>query len=57
MQIGSSVYWVYYPWSYVLMAVNGSDTQMQQQALMLAAGLGVLMYGVSALWLGKREVA
>lgn len=59
MQIGSSQYWVYYPWSYVLMAVNGTDTdtQMQQQALLLAAGLGVLLYGLAAVWLGKRDVA
>ena len=55
-QVGSSEYWVYYPWSYVLMAVNGNSAPMQQHALVLAVGLGLVLYGLSTVWLGRREV-
>jgi hypothetical protein len=54
-QIGSSSYWVYYPWSYSLMALNGSSAAMQQQALMLATGVGLALFAVTSLLLGRRE--
>ena len=57
VQLGSSEYWIYYPWSYILMAVNASAPEMQQQALLLAAGLGTVLFVLSGYWLGKREVA
>ena len=57
VQLGSSEYWIYYPWSYILMAVNGSAPEMQQQALLLAAGLGTVLFVMSSYWIGKREVA
>lgn len=57
VQLGSSEYWVYYPWSYILMSANGSSADMQQQALYLAAGLGSVLFAITSYWLGKREVA
>lgn len=55
-QIGSSSNWIWYPWSYALMAVNGTDAVKQQLALTLAAGAGVALFAASAWVLGRREV-
>lgn len=54
-QVGSSTYWVWYPWSYALMALNGSDAAKQSLALLLAAGVGAALFAVTALVLGGRE--
>ncbi len=54
-QIGSSEHWVWYPWSYALMAANGSDPAMQSQALMLAAAVGAGLFALTAYVLGGRE--
>ncbi|WP_426102718.1 ABC transporter permease [Massilia sp. TSP1-1-2] len=55
-QIGSSTYWVWYPWSYPIMAMLGSDPAKQQHAMMLAAVVGAALLAVSAILLGRREV-
>lgn len=55
-QIGSSTYWVWYPWSYPAMAMMGSHVDKQQHAMMLAAIVGVGLLAVSAVLLGRREV-
>ena len=55
-QIGSSSSWVYYPWAYSLMAINGSESANQEQALMLAAGVGTALFALTALVLGRRDV-
>lgn len=55
-QIGSSRSWMYYPWSYNLMAVNGADIARQQHALILAALTGAALFAVAAFVLGRREV-
>ena len=55
-QIGSSTYWVWYPWSYPAMAMMGSQVDKQQHAMMLAAIVGVALLAVSAVLLGRREV-
>ena len=55
-QIGSSEYWVWYPWTYALTAVNGSMAAHQQQALMLALGVGAVLLPLSAWIFGRREV-
>ncbi len=57
IQLGSSSYWVYFPWSYALMAANGGSAALQTQALLLAAVVGVVAYLASAFWLGRRELA
>ncbi|MES2760257.1 MAG: ABC transporter permease [Pseudomonadota bacterium] len=54
-QIGSSEHWVWYPWSYALMAVSGSDPAMRSQALLIAAGVGAVLFALSAFLLGTRE--
>lgn len=56
-QIGSSAYWAWYPWSYPLMAANGSDPATQSLALLLAAGVGAALFALTALVLGGRETA
>lgn len=55
-QIGSSTYWVWYPWSYPVMAVLGGDVAKQQHAMMLAAVVGLALLAVAAVLLGRREV-
>ena len=54
--IGSSTYWVWYPWSYPVMAMLGSDVAKQQHAMLLAAVVGVALMAISAVLLGRREV-
>ncbi len=54
-QIGSSGYWVYYPWSYSLMALNGSQADAQQQALVLAAAVGAALFAATSVVLARRE--
>lgn len=56
MQIGSSKQWVWYPWAYSMMAVNGSMAANQHQAMMLAAAVGTVLLVLSAWLLGRREV-
>ncbi len=55
-QIGSSTYWVWYPWSYPAMATLGSDVAKQQHAMLLAAVVGVVLLALSAVLLGRRDV-
>jgi hypothetical protein len=54
-QIGSSEHWIWYPWSYALMAANGSDPAMQSQALMLAGVVGAGLFALTVYVLGGRE--
>ena len=54
-QIGSSEHWAWYPWTYPLMAANGSDPAVQSHALLLAAGVGAPLFALTALVLGARE--
>ena len=57
VQVGSSSYWVWYPWSYATMALTGSEAARQQQALLLAGAVALGLFAVSAAWLARREVA
>lgn len=54
MQIGQSSDWVYYPWSYAMMALNGTSEVMQRQALYLAAGLSLLLLIASTYSVGRK---
>ena len=56
VQLGSSEYWVYFPWSYSLMAASGSEPAAQQQALLLAAGLALGLLGSTSWWVGSGRV-
>ncbi len=55
-QIGSSTYWVWYPWSYTTMATLGSHVEKQQHAMLLAGVVGIALLALSAVLLGRREV-
>lgn len=55
-QIGSSKYWVWYPWTYSMMGLHGSDADLQQKALLLAGVVGAVLFAACALVLGRREV-
>ena len=48
-QIGSSENWVWYPWTYSLMPANGSGPSMQTHALLLVAGVGAMLFALTAL--------
>jgi hypothetical protein len=54
-QLGQSKYWIYYPWSYVMMAVHGKDDAMQNKALLLAIFLAGILLVISTWWLGKKD--
>ena len=56
VQLGSSEYWVYFPWSYSLMAASGSEPAAQQQALLLAAGLALGLLGSTTWWVRRGRV-
>ena len=56
MQIGRSELWVWYPWTYSFMAVNGGAVARQNEALMLASLVGTALFALSAYLLGRREV-
>lgn len=56
-QIGSSDYWVYYPWSYMTMSNMGSDSSMQLQAVWLALGTAVFAIIATSIWLCRRETS
>lgn len=55
IQIGSSEYWLYYPWSYVLTAANGTLAQSQNLAVALGLVVGAALYVLSGFWLSRRE--
>lgn len=55
VQVGSSKYWPYYPWSYTLVAANGTMPGSRQHALLLAFVVGIGLYVLSAAWLSRRE--
>lgn len=55
VQVGSSAYWVYYPWSYTLMAINGSDLQARSDATIAGALLGMALFAAGCAWLSRRE--
>lgn len=55
LQLGNSEYWVYFPWSYSLMASNGSSPAMQQQALLLASASAVVLYALANRLLARRH--
>lgn len=56
IQLASSRHWPYFPWTYSLMAGNGSNPERQMLALQLGLGLAVLIFGISLYWSGKQEM-
>jgi len=55
IQLGSSEYWRFFPWTYPLMAANGSDPAMRQAALVLGLGSGLVLLALGCWWAGRRR--
>lgn len=56
IQIGSSEYWPWLPWTYPLVATNAAAEAVRTDALILAPALAAMIFPLSAWWLGRREV-
>jgi hypothetical protein len=56
IQIGSSEYWPWLPWTYPLVATNAAAEASRTDALILAPTLAALLFPLTAWWLGRREV-
>ncbi|WMW82392.1 ABC transporter permease [Undibacterium cyanobacteriorum] len=55
MQIGQSKDWIYYPWSYTMMAMNGSKPEMREQAILLTVFVGAALLLASYFWLVRTK--
>lgn len=55
VQVGQSKEWVYYPWSYVMNALNASSSEVRIQALTLAFVLATLMLALAIYWVGRKD--
>lgn len=56
IQVGSSDYWPYVPWTYPLVATNAASETARASAVMLGPALAALLFPVTAWWLGRREI-
>jgi lantibiotic transport system permease protein len=56
MQVGSSEYWPWLPWTYPMVSSNASSEAVRSSALILAPSLAVVLFPLTAWWLGRREV-
>ncbi len=56
LQFGSSKYWLYNPWTYMLVSTNGSDVSNQNSALLYSVVISMLLLVIARLWLVNREV-
>lgn len=56
VQIGQSENWIYYPWSYVMTALNASSADVRHQAIILASTLAACALGILTFWIGRRGV-
>lgn len=56
IQLGSSEYWVAFPWSYSLMAANGTAPEARRLALLLAAGLAPGLLAWTTWRAGRRPI-
>lgn len=54
-QLGSSEHWRLFPWTYPLMASNGSDPAMRQAALVLGLASGAALLALGCWWAGRRR--
>ncbi|WP_144394774.1 ABC transporter permease [Pleionea sediminis] len=55
IQIGSSEYWVYHPWSYITMATVGSQSDMQLQAVIYSIVIASILFIGSSYWFTKKS--
>jgi ABC-type Na+ transport system ATPase subunit NatA len=56
IQLGSSEYWVYFPWSYSLMASNGGAPEARHLALLLSGAVAVALLAWTTWRAGKRHI-
>lgn len=56
LQIGQSENWIYYPWSYVMTALNATSIDVRHQAIILASTVAVCLLGILTYWIGRRGV-
>ena len=57
VQIGSSEYWVYYPWSYMLMSSLANDVALRGQAIELSLIITPIVLFISLLMAAKHKRA
>ncbi len=55
-QIGSSEYWMWWPWTYPLVSTNAATETARASALLIGLTMGAGLFVLSAWWLTKREV-
>ena len=56
IQVGSSEYWFWLPWTYPLVSTNAGSETARDTALVLAPALALFLFPLTAWWLGRREI-
>jgi lantibiotic transport system permease protein len=56
IQVGSSEYWPWLPWTYPMVSSNATSEAARASALILAPALTIVLFPLTAWWLGRREV-
>jgi hypothetical protein len=56
IQVGSSEYWLWLPWTYPMAASNATSEATRATALILAPALAIVLFPLTSWWLGRREV-
>jgi len=56
-QLSHTKYWHLDPWTYILLAANGSDPKVQLLAIGCSLGVTLVLIMISLFWLGRREVS
>ncbi len=56
IQVGSSEYWPYVPWTYPLVATNAASEAARDSAVMLGPALAAILFPLTAWWLERREI-
>lgn len=57
IQVGSSEYWPYVPWTYPLVSTNAASETMRTSATILGPSLAAVLFPLTAWWLARREIA
>lgn len=56
IQVGSSEYWPYVPWTYPLVSTNAASEAARASAAVLGPALAAVLFPLTAWWLGRREI-
>lgn len=56
IQVGSSEYWPYVPWTYPLVSTNAASETARAAAVMLGPALAAVLFPASAWWFHRREI-